>query len=173
VLSTVHTNSAVSTITRLLDMGIEKYLLISVLRGVLAQRLVRKLCNSCAIPVADADAVLATLPNLRASTASELQPAVNLRQAAGCPKCRGSGFSGRTTIYELLTITPQFQHAMLSGASEDALSKIAIEGGMVPMLDNGLAKVLAGETIPEEVYRVTQFDRWQTSTTEPMISAES
>jgi len=173
VLSTVHTNSAVSTVTRLLDMGIEKYLLGSCLKGVLAQRLVRKLCNSCAGPAEHPAALLASMPADSPPAASAPWCAAKLRQAAGCPACRQSGFSGRTTIYEMLTITPQLQQAMVSDTSEAALSKIAVETGMVPMLNNGLAKVFAGETIPEEVYRVTQFDQWQTSLTEPTISAES
>jgi general secretion pathway protein E len=173
VLSTVHTNSAVATIARLLDMGIENYLLASCLKGVLAQRLVRKLCQSCATLVDDHEASAATIPKAFGSDTSMPRSPLYLRKAVGCPVCRQSGFSGRTTIYELLTMTPQLQDAMLSGQSETKILKFASEGGMVPMLDNGLAKVFAGETIPEEVYRVTQQDRCPISPTEPTISAGS
>src|ERR1700680_1254004 len=154
-------------------MGIENYLLASCLKGVLAQRLVRKLCQSCATLVDDHEASAATIPKAFGSDTSMPRSPLYLRKAVGCPVCRQSGFSGRTTIYELLTMTPQLQDAMLSGQSETKILKFASKGGMVPMLENGLAKVFAGETIPEEVYRVTQQDRCPISPTEPTISAES
>jgi len=173
VLSTVHTNSAVATITRLLDMGIEKYLLASCLKGVLAQRLVRKLCEACAAPVDDPATIVAAMPRMFNARKSTLMEPARIRRAVGCPACRQSGFSGRTTIYELLATSPQLRQAMLSDQSEASLSQLASDGGMVLMQENGLAKVFAGETVPEEVYRVTQLDQCLTSPTEPMISAES
>jgi general secretion pathway protein E len=159
VLSTVHTNSATATITRLLDMGVEKYLLTSTLKGVLAQRLVRRLCKGCAEPSNDAANLMqmlrATGVNAEALMADEtLRP----HRAVGCPACRQRGYSGRTTIYELLTTTARMRETILSTTSEAVLEKAAVADGMTTMLQNGLIKALRGETTPEEVLRVTRFD---------------
>jgi len=173
VLSTIHTNSAVATVTRLLDMGVEKYLLASCLKGVLAQRLVRKLCEKCAAPADSAQALAQTLAGSFTSAKAPSAGKTNLRQAKGCPDCRNTGFSGRTTIYELLTSTAALRHALLTDQSEAELSRLAVEDGMVHMLENGLAKVYAGETIAEEIYRVTQLDRCNISDIAPTTSLES
>jgi len=173
VLSTIHTNSAVATVTRLLDMGVEKYLLASCLKGVLAQRLVRKLCPTCAEPADDGQTLAQSLAGSFTGTPAHLAGQAHIRQVRGCPECRHTGYSGRTTIYELLTSSSALRHALLTDQSEAELSKLAIEGGMVHMLENGLAKVFAGDTIPEEIYRVTQFDRCSISDTAPTTSEES
>ena len=159
VLSTVHTNSAAATITRLLDMGVEKYLLASCLKGVLAQRLVRKLCPACSEPSSE------TGPVERMLSASGVDPAEalggaapRLRRAHKCPSCRQTGFSGRTTIYELLTTTPGMREVILASGSEATIERTATSDGMATMLQNGLTKALLGETTPEEVLRVTRFD---------------
>ena len=152
VLSTVHTNSAAATVTRLLDMGVEDYLLASCLKGVLAQRLVRKLCTACSLPANIPAAVIERLAG------KSIDPAHlrNIREARGCPSCRQTGFSGRTTIYELLSVSRYVKEVIIgSGSSERALEDAAAAEGMTLMRGNGLEKVLAGETTIDEVLRVT------------------
>ncbi len=159
VLSTVHTNSATATITRLLDMGVEKYLLTSTLKGVLAQRLVRRLCKVCAEPSND-EANLMQMLSATGVDAEALMAGETLRphRAVGCATCRQRGYSGRTTIYELLTTTARMRETILTTTSEAVLEKAAIADRMTTMLQNGLIKALRGETTPEEVLRVTRFD---------------
>ena len=174
VLSTVHTNSAAATVTRLLDMGVEKYLLASCLKGVLAQRLVRRLCPTCATPSAEAPAVISMLRTTGIDTGKLLggEPP-RLHTAVGCPSCRQTGFSGRTTIYELLTTTPVVRDAMLAGSSEGVIESAGVADGMTTMLQNGLAKALCGQTTTEEVLRATRFDTCLDSATEPTTSKAS
>jgi general secretion pathway protein E len=159
VLSTVHTNSATATITRLLDMGVEKYLLASTLKGVLAQRLVRRLCKACAEPSHDAASLLQML-DATGIKADVLMAgdAPRPHRAIGCPACRQRGYSGRTTIYELLTTTPRMRESILTTTSESVLERAAVADGMTTMLQSGLAKALRGETTTEEVLRATRFD---------------
>ena len=158
VLSTVHTNSAAATITRLLDMGVEDYLLASSLKGVLAQRLVRRVCPACAVPAKLSPAYLERLVQLAGASGgqggSSRGPAV--MAAAGCKACRQTGYSGRTTVYELLQVTNRVRDGIVSGGGERAIEEAAVAEGMVPMLQGGIAKVLAGETTIEEVLRVTR-----------------
>ncbi len=169
VLSTVHTNSAAATVTRLLDMGVEKYLLASCLKGVLAQRLVRKLCPACAEPV-PYDPVFNELgPRLQVADT----PTRGLHQARGCPACRQKGYSGRTTVYELLELTDAVRAAMMAAQSDQDIEQAAVRDGMETMLQHGLAKARDGATSLEEVLRVTRFDRCQDTATKPTISSES
>jgi general secretion pathway protein E len=174
VLSTVHTNSAAATVTRLLDMGVEKYLLASCLKGVLAQRLVRRLCPSCAQPASDTVAVTSMLQSTGLDPAKLMggEP-IHLHNAVGCPSCRQTGFSGRTTIYELLTTTPVVRDAILAGSSETTLEAAGVAGGMTTMLQNGLTKALWGQTTAEEVLRATRFDTCLDIASEPTISKAS
>jgi general secretion pathway protein E len=155
VLSTVHTNSSAATVTRLLDMGVERYLLASCLKGVLAQRLVRRLCDVCGAPDPDVSARVSMLASAGASLGGEPP---RPRVPKGCPACRQTGFSGRTTIYELLTTTPNVRDAILASSSERDLENIGAADGMATMMQNGLIKALRGETTPEEVWRVTRFE---------------
>ncbi len=173
VLSTVHTNSAAATITRLLDMGVEKYLLASCLKGVLAQRLVRKICQTCGQPAGDADHIVRMIEATGGDAAKLLAGAPpRMRRAEGCPACRQTGHSGRSTIYELLSVTPRIRDAILASSSESAIETAAAADGMTTMLHNGLSKVLKGETSPEEVLRVTRFDACLDTATVPMTSGE-
>jgi len=150
VLSTLHTNSAAASITRLVDMGVDDYLLASTLTGVLAQRLVRRLCARCSAP---AD----TLPPLLGRLGGRGRDLRGLRRKVGCPACRNTGYQGRTTISELLPMTDALRRKVLERSSESALEAAAVEGGMVAMLDDGVAKALNGETTIEEVLRVTRM----------------
>ena len=171
VLSTVHTNCAAATVTRLLNMGVENYLLASCLKGVLAQRLVRRLCDACAKPVPNPQTVysMARAAGLNVE-AAQSDTTQRLRQAVGCPECRHTGFSGRTTIFELLTQTNTVREAILSSCPERVIENAGIADGMSTLLQNGLTKALRGETTPEEVLRVTRFEEWQDTSTEPTIS---
>ena len=156
VLSTVHTNSAAATITRLLDMGVENYLLASSLSGILAQRLVRRLCNACARP--DTPSV-----ELRARLAADLglralEPdAMRMRARVGCPACRGTGFDGRAAIGEMLIVTETVRDTIYRRSSDRTVEDAAIAAGMTTLYRDGMAKVLAGETTLEEVLRVTRL----------------
>jgi type IV pilus assembly protein PilB len=158
VLSTVHTNSAAATVTRLLDMGVADYLLSSTLTGVLAQRLVRRLCGSCS---ATAEASPLLLDKLRQGSAGAAPRTAKdlkgLRRKMGCPSCRHTGFLGRTTISELLVVTDAVRERMLESGTEAAVHGAALDSGMITMFDDGLAKALRGETTIEEVLRVTRM----------------
>lgn len=155
VLSTVHTNSAAATVTRLLDMGVEDYLLASSLKGVLAQRLVRRLCEACATPSPPSEPYEAKLRTL-AGAAFPVTSAAHVRAACGCPKCHGTGFSGRTAIYELMRVTPAVRDAMLGQTNERSIETAARTSGLRTLMENGVAKVLGGETTLDEVLRVTR-----------------
>jgi general secretion pathway protein E len=150
VLSTVHTNGAAATLTRLMDMGVEDYLLASTLTGVLAQRLVRRLCTQCATPAQ-------TLPLQLEKLGEQRRDLSCLRKRVGCRACRNTGYQGRTTISELLVMSDAVRQQVLEGKAESAIEAAAVEGGMVTMFDDGLGKALRGETTVEEVLRVTRM----------------
>jgi general secretion pathway protein E len=154
VLSTIHTNSAAATITRLLDMGVEDYLLASSLKGVLAQRLVRTLCPSCATPD-EPSAVEAERIRRLAGAVHGCAP-LALRRAPGCAACQGTGFRGRTAIYELLQVDTGVRDTIAAGAQDSRIEAAAIANGMSTLLQNGIAKVMSGETTLHEVLRVTR-----------------
>jgi general secretion pathway protein E len=149
VLSTVHTNNAPSAMTRLLDMGIEDYLLTSTINGVLAQRLVRKLCPSCRQPYA-ASADLCARLGLDDSTDT------TLFRPIGCTACNGTGYRGRTTISELMVMTDAIRPLVLRHVEARELQAEAIRGGMQTMYAHGMKKALDGITTIEEVIRVTR-----------------
>lgn len=151
VLSTLHTNDAASSISRLLDMQVEDYLLASTVSGVLAQRLVRKLCPHCKEPHADNSGILERL-GVKQIEGQQLPP---LFKAVGCSRCRGGGFLGRTTIVEFLPVTDRIRGLVLQHANAQELRRAAIEDGMSSMYDDGLRKIVDGITTIEEVLRVT------------------
>ena len=154
VFSTLHTNSAAGTITRLVDMGIESYLLASTVKGVLAQRLVRRLCPRCATRHENADHWVRELTDAMPSIENLGTPAI--RRAKGCAACGHSGFAGRTTIAELLTVGPEVQQLVLSSASDTQVEHTARTAGMKSMYETGAAKVWQGETTIEEILRATR-----------------
>ncbi len=151
VLSTLHTNSAAATVTRLRDMGLEDYLVAAVLRGVLAQRLVRRLCPECRRAAPAPAALAARLDLARRAPAGSSPPM--LWHAAGCPACRGTGYRGRRAIAEFLVPDAAIAERIFSRAGEAEIERAAIEGGMVPMFGAGLDAVLAGETTLAELAR--------------------
>jgi len=152
VLSTLHTNDAASSVTRLLDMGVERYLLTSTLNGVVAQRLVRTLCRQCREPYTPAREVVRQLGLDRYADLEDAQ----LHCPKGCPACNGTGFHGRTCIVEILPMTEELRSLVIKGVDTGALHGAAVRGGMTTMLDHGMHKALAGITTIDEVLRVTR-----------------
>jgi len=146
VLSTLHTNSAVATVARLLDMGLEPYLLASSVIGIVAQRLVRRICSTCRVEVT-------TPPTLRAMF-RDGEPGSYFR-GRGCHDCRGTGFRGRVGIFELLRMSETISELVLTRAPEIRLHDAARANGMISLREECLALVAAGETTLEEVLRVT------------------
>ena len=149
VLSTVHTNSAAATITRLRDMGLEDYLLTAVLRGILAQRLVRRLCVACRREDEAAPEMVARF-GLASRTA---QRPITLWHSVGCAQCRHTGYRGRQAITEFLVPDEAIERMIFSHAEHTAIERTAVSAGMTTMFDAGLNAALAGETTIEEVVR--------------------
>jgi len=152
VLSTLHTNDAPSSVTRMLDMHVEDYLLTSTVDGILAQRLVRKLCPNCRQPY-QPDPQWLHESGLEALAAGAQ---VELYKPVGCPRCEHTGYRGRTTILELLVMSDTIRRVILEQRSADAIRQVALAEGMIPMRDDGYKKALGGLTTVEEVERVTQ-----------------
>ena len=158
VLSTVHTNSAAASVTRLIDMGLESYLLASSVTGILAQRLVRRLCQYCATPEeAPKDVIASLIAEARPALLRETIAAPKLMARSGCPACRNTGYSGRIAIGELLVLDKKLRSILHRRASEQEIESAAIEGGMISLHQAGLGKALSGETTLEEVLRVTRM----------------
>ena len=151
VLSTLHTNNAASAVVRLLDMGVERYLITSTVNGVVAQRLVRTLCPACK------EAYVPGPEWLRSTGLQRhVAPGAPLYRARGCAQCRGTGYRGRAGIFELLVVDEAMRRAILDGADASALHALATQAGMRTLHDDGLRRVAAGATTIEEVTRVTQ-----------------
>ena len=148
VLSTVHTNSAAATISRLRDMGLEDYLLTAVLRGILAQRLVRRLCRNCALEVDPAPELVQRFDLERRAGGRP-----RLWHAAGCDQCRQTGFRGRQAIAEFLQPNAEIERLIFGRADHTEIERAAVASGMVTMFDAGLSAALAGDTTVEEVVR--------------------
>jgi len=157
VLSTLHTNDASSSITRLQDMGVAGYLVNSVLNGVLAQRLVRRLCLHCREPYeVSAEMMRDTGLDQLKDKMADRKKAV-LYRAVGCEHCKNTGYSGRTALMEILLMSDEVRHLVLKHADAHELNQLAISQGMVSLYQDGLSKALAGVTSLEEVLRVTQY----------------
>jgi general secretion pathway protein E len=151
VLSTLHTNDAASSVTRLLEMGVEDYLLTSTVNAVVAQRLVRVLCERCRVPYEPLAETLAKTGLARVAAGS---PAV-LYRPTGCPACNGTGYRGRTAVLELMVMSDRIRRLVLSHAQATEIQRAAREEGMRTMYEDGLRKALVGATTIEEVMRVT------------------
>jgi type IV pilus assembly protein PilB len=152
VFSTLHTNDAAGAVTRLIDMGVEPFLISSSLEGVLAQRLVRRICSPCRMPAEVTPAIREKLQNL---AATELQGAFFRGQ--GCEECRGTGYRGRIGIFELLAVTPELREMILQRKSSAEL-KSAAQKSMVTMHQDALNKAADGITSLEEILRVSSGD---------------
>jgi general secretion pathway protein E len=154
VLSTLHTNSAAATIARLRDMGLEDYLLTATLNGIMAQRLVRRLCSECkrAVP---ASPELITRYEL--NRFHDHSPII-LYEPAGCPFCRGTGYKGRLAIAELLAPDETTHRLILARAGHTDIHNAACAAGMQSMYDNGLRQVIAGTTSLSEILRSIRLE---------------
>jgi len=148
VLSTLHTNSAVASITRLIDIGVPPYMLASALEGVMAQRLVRRLCKHCRVEDApnQEDLNLLKIPQGFFSG--------NVFRPVGCSKCDNTGYKGRTGIYELFVMNEDFRHVISSNYKESELLSLARSAGMKTLIEEGAEKVKNGETTLDELLRV-------------------
>ncbi len=151
VLSTLHTNDAPSSIPRLIDLGVEPYLITATLRMVVAQRLVRRLCSKCAQPEAVPEALLQHIAQLTGFSLDELKTK-QFMAAQGCPEC-SSGYKGRIGIHELLVINEAISELILSRPSNDKMRAAAIQNGMYTMVQDGVAKAAAGLTTITEIMR--------------------
>jgi general secretion pathway protein E len=152
VLSTLHTNDAPSGITRLLDMGVEDYLLTSTINGILAQRLVRRLCPDCRERYRPLPELGLKFLRLRDSDEGD----IHLYRSVGCEKCNDTGYLGRMVISEVLIMTDGIRQAVLSHATATDIQRQAIAEGMSTMYEDGLRKALEGRTTVEEVMRVAE-----------------
>ncbi|WP_438002802.1 type IV-A pilus assembly ATPase PilB [Sorangium sp. So ce321] len=153
VLSTLHTNDAPATISRLLNMGVEPFLITASVNLVLAQRLARKVCSDCRVPMRVEPRVL-----LDFGFTEQQAARAELVKGAGCKTCNGSGYKGRVALYEVMRFTDSLKEMVLQGASTAELKAAAIKGGMLTLRMSGIEKVLAGVTTTEEVGRVTMGD---------------
>ena len=151
ILSTLHTNSAASAVTRLLDMGIEPFLITSTLKAVLAQRLVRRLCEACREPYVP----IAPIETRGEDGEVRRVEVARLYHPKGCPACGGSGFHGRLALVELLVVDQPIARLVLDRAEARDIAAAAVAGSMRTMFDDGLKKARAGLTTLEEVLRVT------------------
>ena len=151
VLSTLHTNDAVSAFTRLVDMGVEPFLVATSVRAVQAQRLVRRLCPQCSKPGAEVLPAIARL--VEPLALPDMQP--DWRSAVGCAHCQGTGYRGRLGIYELVDVTPELQELIIASATAEKMRGLATAQGGRTLREDGLLKAMAGLTTVEEVVRVT------------------
>ena len=147
VLSTLHTNDAPSSLTRLINIGIEPFLVASALNGVLAQRLARRVCKKC---------VQFKKPDKKERQILTVSECEKIPYAVGCPHCHGSGYSGRLGIYELLVMDDELRDAIASNPTITSFRNLAIERGMKNLRQDGLAKVVDGLTTVDEILRLTQ-----------------
>jgi general secretion pathway protein E len=150
VLSTLHTNDAASGITRLIDMGIEPFLISSSVNAFLAQRLVRVICPHCKETYKPTPKMLAEL---------DLKPSQlkggKLTRGKGCEKCLNTGYLGRTGIYELLPVTNEIRKLIMEQADAGIIKEMAVKHGMITLFQDGLKKAIDGETTIEEILRVS------------------
>jgi general secretion pathway protein E len=145
VLSTLHTNGSVATLTRLLEMGIEPYLLASAMAGVVAQRLVRKTCESCKRPTPTPESVKHLFG---------ANPPKTLFHGVGCTECRGIGYRGRVGVFELLTMNAELRRLLYARATEEEILAAARESGLSTLREEALRLVREGTTTLEEITRV-------------------
>ncbi len=150
VMSTLHTNDAPGTITRLIDLGVQPFLINSILTGVVAQRLVRKVCSHCA----EKDYLSEDECRILGIQYDEKKP-YEISVGAGCPQCRGTGYLGRTGIFEVMEISDKIRDAIESKSTPAKIKQIAVSEGLISLKEGALDKLLKGITTVEEIVRVT------------------
>lgn len=149
VLSTLHTNDAPSSVTRLVNVGLEPFLVGAALNGVLAQRLIRRLCKNCAEEEAPSE-------ELREYLEMQGMPTERTWVSKGCDKCRSTGYSGRVGIYELLTVDDQLRDVIARNPNVSEFRRMCLERGMTSLREDGMRKVAEGLTTIQEIFRVTE-----------------
>ncbi|MCX7943268.1 MAG: type II secretion system ATPase GspE, partial [Deltaproteobacteria bacterium] len=154
VLSTLHTNDSATAVTRLVDMGVEPFLVASSLLAVMAQRLVRVVCPDCRIPYMPTYEEVSKI----GLSLESIKKKGFIYKSSGCPKCMKTGYTGRVGIYELLIIDDEIRHLILKNTDSTQIKKLAVSKGMDTLRDDGAKKVLDGVTTIDEVLRVTQED---------------
>tara|TARA_B100000674_G_scaffold385742_1_gene329174 strand:- start:115 stop:924 length:810 start_codon:yes stop_codon:yes gene_type:complete len=154
VFSTLHTNDALSSFTRLIDMGVEPFLVAAPVKGVQAQRLVRRLCAICS---RSCDPPASLIPGVSSNIADRLGS--DWRQPVGCEECQNSGFSGRIGIYELIEVGTQIQDLVVKGGTINELRKLARAQGARTLFEDGLVKASHGKTSVDELYRVVTSEQ--------------
>jgi len=162
VLSTLHTNDAATTLPRLLDMGVEPFLVASTVQVIVAQRLVRVICQQCRVSYtmsSEEKKIVGAEPRLKevlAKYQKEKKSDIRLYKGNGCKVCGDTGYDGRIGVFEVLEMNDEIKDLILKNASSDAIAETALAGGMTSMLEDGVKKVLSGETTLQEVLRVTR-----------------
>lgn len=166
VFSTIHTNDAPSSVTRLVDMGVESYLVASAVKGVLAQRLVRKNCPDCTETYTPLESLL------EKSGLAELAESINFKKGVGCPKCRMTGYAGLTGIYEFFVLNPVLAEMILSNSSLHAIREEARKYGYIPLFEMGLEKITKGQICLEELLKETSnVDTLEITSTRDKVTA--
>lgn len=161
VLSTLHTNDAAGAMPRLIDMGIEPFLLTSSINTVIGQRLARQICQNCREEIAAVDAELDAVKQIVAEMPEKVKKTITntslkFLHGKGCDQCAKTGYKGRIGIFEVLAIVESIQKLVLERASDSALQKQAVANGMITMIQDGILKAIEGLTTLEEVWRVTK-----------------
>jgi general secretion pathway protein E len=152
VLSTLHTNDAAGAATRLIDMGVEPFLVASSLLGIVAQRLIRKVCTKCREPHEP------TEYEMQEMGLTSLPEGATVYKATGCPSCNQSGYSGRSVIHELMILDDEIRSLIIRNTDANTVKKAAIKKGMVTLREDGVKKVLAGATTVDELMRATHAE---------------
>jgi general secretion pathway protein E len=152
VLSTLHTNDAAGAATRLIDMGVEPFLVASSVLGIVAQRLIRRVCTKCREDHAPSDFEMQELGLTRLPAGSKIYRAV------GCPSCAQSGYAGRTVIHELLVVDDQIRSLIVKNVDAGTIKKAAVQAGMTTLREDGVTKVLEGKTTIDELMRATHAE---------------
>ncbi len=155
VFSTLHTNDAPSAMTRLIDMGLKPFLIASSVQAVLAQRLVRILCDECKEVDAKPDQYEMALCDIKPA---DLSSGRNIYKPVGCPKCGGTGFAGRRGVYEIMVMNTEIRDLTFKRSAVNLLRKAAVAGGMRTLLGDGKLKILDGGTTPHEVSKIAQVE---------------
>ena len=152
VLSTLHTNDSAGAPTRLIDMGVEPFLVASSLLGVIAQRLIRRVCSKCKVPHVPSDFEMQELGM------TVLPKGATVFRGVGCPSCSQTGYSGRTVIHELLIMDDKIRSMVIRNTDANLVRKAAVEAGMIPLRLDGINKVLTGMTTIDELMRATHAE---------------
>ncbi len=155
LLSTLHTNNAATTIPRLLDMGVEPFLLASTLIVTVSQRLMRRVCGVCKKEkMFTREEIAESLDEQTLALLFGKRKKIKITDVKGCAACNNTGYLGRVGIYEVLEVTEAIQKAIIKRSSSEDIERIAVGEGMTMLMENGVEKVLSGETTIEELVRV-------------------